>query len=85
MRRTGLAREAAEARLAAQLPLEEKRRLATFVIDNSGEREGTRQQVLLLHARLESSLHFLWARLAAGVLLASLSGLGYLLLRRLLS
>ncbi|NXG51087.1 DCAKD protein, partial [Psilopogon haemacephalus] len=86
MRRDGLGRAAAEARLAAQLPLEEKRRLATFVIDNSGEREGTRRQVLLLHARLEDSLHFLWARLAAaGAVLTALGGLGYLLLRRLAS
>ncbi|NXF98021.1 DCAKD protein, partial [Eubucco bourcierii] len=85
MRRDRLARAEAEARLAAQLPLEEKRRLATYIIDNSGERESTRRQVLRLHARLEDSLHFLWARLAAGAVIAGLGGLGYLLLRRLIS
>ncbi|NXR06806.1 DCAKD protein, partial [Semnornis frantzii] len=85
MRRDGLARAEAEARLAAQLPLEEKRRLATYIIDNSGEREGTRRQVLRLHARLEDSLHFLWARLAAGAVIAGLGGLWYFLLRRLIS
>ncbi|XP_054252463.1 dephospho-CoA kinase domain-containing protein [Indicator indicator] len=85
MRRNGLGRAEAEARLAAQLPLEEKRRLASCVIDNSGEREATRRQVLRLHARLEASLHFLWARLAVSALAAGLAALGYLLLRRLSS
>ncbi|KAM6312103.1 dephospho-CoA kinase domain-containing protein [Podargus strigoides] len=78
-REVGLAREDAEARVASQLPLDEKRRLATHVIDNSGERESTRRQVLRLHARLEDSLAFLWARLAVGTLVAGLGGLGYLL------
>lgn len=43
--RDGLSREAAEQRLAAQLPLDEKRRRATWVIDNSGPKEATRAQV----------------------------------------
>jgi dephospho-CoA kinase len=35
----------AERRLAAQLPLDEKRRLATWVVDNSGDLTATRNQV----------------------------------------
>ncbi|NXH22788.1 DCAKD protein, partial [Bucco capensis] len=85
MQRSGLSRAQAAARIAAQVPLEQKRSLATHLIDNCGERESTRRQVLLLHARLERSLHFLWARLAAGTLLAGLGGLLYLLLRRFIS
>lgn len=45
MQRDGLSAEAAEARLASQLPLEEKRRHATWVVDNSGDLASTRAQV----------------------------------------
>ncbi|XP_010724815.2 dephospho-CoA kinase domain-containing protein-like [Meleagris gallopavo] len=84
-KRSGLSQAEAEARIASQLPLDEKRRLATHVIDNSGDRESTRQQVLRLHARLEDSLDFLWARLALGTAVAALGGLLYLLLQHFIS
>ncbi|XP_031456886.1 dephospho-CoA kinase domain-containing protein isoform X2 [Phasianus colchicus] len=84
-KRNGLSQAEAEARIASQLPLDEKRRLATHVIDNSGDRESTRQQVLRLHARLEDSLDFLWARLAVGTAVAALGGLLYLLLQHFIS
>ena len=45
MARDGVTREAALARLAAQLPLAEKRRNARWIIDNSGDLESTRGQV----------------------------------------
>jgi dephospho-CoA kinase len=45
MRRDGLDEAAAEARLAAQLPLDGKREHATWVVDNSGTVEATRAQV----------------------------------------
>ena len=45
MRRNGLSFEAAEARINAQMPIEEKRRRAAVVIDNSGDLEATRKQV----------------------------------------
>jgi dephospho-CoA kinase len=45
MARDGLDEAAAEARLAAQLPLDEKRQHATWVVDNSGELTSTRAQV----------------------------------------
>jgi len=45
MARDGLDEAAAEARLAAQLPLDEKRQHATWVVDNSGELGTTRARV----------------------------------------
>jgi dephospho-CoA kinase len=45
MARDGLDEAAAEARLAAQLPLDEKRQHATWIVDNSGELASTRAQV----------------------------------------
>jgi dephospho-CoA kinase len=52
MRRDGLEREAARARVEAQLPIEEKISFADTVIDNSGTLEHTRRQVVELWARL---------------------------------
>lgn len=52
MSRDALSPAQAEARLAAQLPLDEKRKLATEVIDNSGSHEQTRAQVQALWERL---------------------------------
>lgn len=80
MKRDGLARAQAEARVASQLPLDEKRKLATHVIDNSGDWESTRRQVLALHTRLQDSLDFLWPRLVLGTVVAGFGGLVFLLL-----
>ncbi|GMA56580.1 dephospho-CoA kinase [Alicyclobacillus sacchari] len=44
--RDGLDRSAALARIHAQMPLAEKCKLATYVIDNDGSIENTREQVL---------------------------------------
>jgi dephospho-CoA kinase len=52
MRRDGCSREEAEARLGAQMPIEEKVPLAHFVIDNSGDPERTEEQVRGLMERL---------------------------------
>ena len=41
----GLSRAEAEARVASQLPLEEKAKFATWIIDSSGAIEQTREQV----------------------------------------
>ncbi|HEV2413652.1 MAG TPA: dephospho-CoA kinase [Candidatus Dormibacteraeota bacterium] len=41
----GVPRERAEGMLAAQMPIDEKRRLADFVIDNGGSTERTRREV----------------------------------------
>ena len=45
MARDGLDAAAAEARLAAQLPLDDKRRFATWLVDNSGSEDATRARV----------------------------------------
>jgi dephospho-CoA kinase len=44
----GLGEEHAHAMVASQMPIEEKRRLADHVIDNSGSQEATRRQVKAL-------------------------------------
>lgn len=48
----GLTREEAMARLSRQLPLEEKRKFADFVIDTSGSIEETLAQTSLVHSQL---------------------------------
>jgi dephospho-CoA kinase len=48
----GLTRQQAQERLAAQIPAEEKRRRADFVIDSSGSLENTRIQVETIYAAL---------------------------------
>ena len=40
--------------LAAQMPIDDKRRLADFVIDNDGALDGTRRQVEEVWARVRS-------------------------------
>ena len=52
MARDGSSREEVLARIAAQLPLAEKRKVATHVIDNSGSLEATARQVDRLIAEL---------------------------------
>lgn len=58
MLRSGLSREQAEARLGAQLPLEEKRKHATWIIDNSGTLAETRAQVDRLWVDLRGRFEF---------------------------
>ncbi len=48
----GVSRERAMAMIAAQMPIEEKRRRAQHVIDNSGTRDQTQAQVLSLWREL---------------------------------
>ncbi len=52
MKRDGLTREEAQARLSRQMPLAQKRKFADFVIDTSGEKEQTLEQVRRLHEEL---------------------------------
>jgi dephospho-CoA kinase len=49
-----MSRDDAMQRIAAQMPLEEKRRMATDEIDNSGSRTATQKQVTELVARLKT-------------------------------
>ncbi len=53
MAKAGLARADAERRIAAQMPPEEKRRRADYVIDCSGAKDNTRQQVVALYPELQ--------------------------------
>ena len=48
MKRDNLSNEAAEARLASQWPLEEKKKFATYILDNNGSREQLLSQVVTL-------------------------------------
>jgi dephospho-CoA kinase len=52
MARDGCSRSQALARLHAQLPLEEERRAASDIIDNSGDEATTQRQVETLVRRL---------------------------------
>ncbi|WP_379154037.1 dephospho-CoA kinase [Paenibacillus sp. sgz5001063] len=52
MERNQLTLEQAEVRLGAQMDIEQKRRKASYVIDNSGDLDHTRQQVAILWDRL---------------------------------
>lgn len=52
MARSGMTREEVVARMRAQLPLAEKRRVATHVIDNDGDLAATERQVEALIAEL---------------------------------
>lgn len=45
MTRDGLTRDAADARIASQMPLDDKRAHATWIIDNGGSLDDTRRQV----------------------------------------
>ena len=53
MRRDGISEADARARVRSQMPIEEKKDLATIVIDNSGTRENTRKQTLDIFQRLK--------------------------------
>lgn len=52
--RRGLSREEALARLSRQMPLEEKRKFADYVIDTSGTKESTLQQARVVYGALRS-------------------------------
>lgn len=53
MAKTGLSREDAELRIAAQMPVEEKRRRADFLIDCSASLENTRKEVGEVFSKLK--------------------------------
>ncbi|MEK7404174.1 MAG: dephospho-CoA kinase [Acidobacteriota bacterium] len=50
----GVTREEAEARLRRQMPLEEKRKFADYIIDTSGGKEDTLRQVREVYSSLRS-------------------------------
>jgi dephospho-CoA kinase len=52
--RSSLTADQIEARIASQMPMEEKVKFANYVIDNSGDRGSTRQQVQEVHRQLRA-------------------------------
>jgi dephospho-CoA kinase len=52
--RSGLTPEQIESRIASQMPMEEKMKVADFVIDNSGDIVSTRQQVEEVYRQLRA-------------------------------
>jgi dephospho-CoA kinase len=56
MERDGVSREEVLNRLSRQMPLEEKVKHADFIIDTSGTKENTLQQVRTVHESLRSSI-----------------------------
>jgi dephospho-CoA kinase len=54
MRREGALESVVRARLASQMPIEEKRKFAHFVIDTSGTKENTLRQTEAVYAALRS-------------------------------
>jgi dephospho-CoA kinase len=63
MSRDGMSEAEARGRIAAQMPVEDKAKLADYVIDNSGTRAETERQVRDVQAKLLADLR---AALAAG-------------------
>ena len=57
MQRDHISQENALARIHSQMPIEEKKKLATIVIDNSGMLEDTRKQTLEIFQRLKEPPH----------------------------
>jgi dephospho-CoA kinase len=55
-KRDGLSQAEAEARVAAQMPLEKKLEVADFVIDNSGEPEVVTERVHEVHGLILARL-----------------------------
>ncbi len=56
MARDRFSREQAEARIRSQMPLDEKRKHADFVIDNSGSREDTARQAQAVFEQVKQEL-----------------------------
>jgi len=54
--RDALTQVQAQARIRSQMPIEEKKRRATIVIDNSGSREDTRSISLTVYQRLKKKI-----------------------------
>ena len=56
MARDGMGEEEARARIATQMPVADKAKLADYVIDNSGSRQDTERRVREVYAQLQSDL-----------------------------
>ena len=57
MKRDGLSREAAQERINTQMPQEEKKKYADFLIDTSGSFDNTRTQIVAVFEQLRALSH----------------------------
>ncbi len=55
LKRDGLERESAQARINAQMDIEQKRAMSDYIIDNTGEREALEGLVGEVLAKIEST------------------------------
>ncbi|XP_060607536.1 dephospho-CoA kinase domain-containing protein-like [Ruditapes philippinarum] len=80
--RNQLSENEALQRINSQMSLDEKCRLATFVIDNSGDLDQTKKQVLEIHKKLRSSRRHWKLRLALfSVIVVFVSVISYLIVK----
>ncbi|KAL3836003.1 hypothetical protein ACJMK2_021458 [Sinanodonta woodiana] len=77
MKRNNFSEEEAMARIKSQMPLEEKCRRATYVIDNSNSIEDTQKQVRILHEKLQRSKAHWKPRLIILSIVVILIGFGF--------
>ena len=56
IRRDKCSHTQAEAKVAAQMPLSKKAAMSQIIIDNSGDQSHCKQQVVLLHAKMPTSI-----------------------------
>ncbi|TKR68434.1 hypothetical protein L596_024423 [Steinernema carpocapsae] len=78
--RDGMSEEDAKARIASQMPLEEKRKRATYLIDNNGDREETIRELHKVIDKLETSKFPLLMRGVLFAILGLIAGLAAFLL-----
>ena len=79
MLRNSYTKEAAEIRIKAQMPLPEKCKLCTHIIDNSGSIEITEKQVRQLYSEFDRCKAYWKIRILVAICASSIVGLGLLL------
>uniref|UniRef100_A0A0B6Y9W5 Dephospho-CoA kinase domain-containing protein n=1 Tax=Arion vulgaris TaxID=1028688 RepID=A0A0B6Y9W5_9EUPU len=71
MERNSLSMDDAKARIKTQIPLPEKCKLATYVIDNSGSIEEAGEQVKAVYVKIQASSKHLFCRIGLLILIAA--------------
>ena len=80
MKRNDLSEEDALARINSQMPLSEKRHLCTYLIDNNGNVNQTKQQVFDVFNKLKASKTHLLLRVSlSSFVFCILGGIAYIL------
>lgn len=83
MQRNGFQEEEARSRINSQMSLREKSKLASFVIDNSMDRDHTKRQVYDLYKKIVSSKKHYHLRAGLAAILAGTLSCLFLLARYL--